>query len=147
MIVDSHKKTIAKTIVYRIIAVITIALLSLAFGASNSTAGGIAIFILVFGCTFYYIHDRLWTHTNWLRTDDGFDKVSRSAIKTAIYRIVTLIVAFFLAKLTFTDSNSSALAFTISQSAANMVLYYIVERVFNLLSWGKIELPDEPISE
>jgi len=147
MIVETHKRTVAKTIVYRILAVISIALLSLAFGASNSTAGGIALFILVFGCTFYYIHDRLWTRTNWLRDQAGFDKVSRSAIKTAIYRIVTLIVAFFLAKLTFTDNNGSALAFTVAQSAVNMILYYIVERVFNLLSWGKIEQTDEPVTE
>jgi uncharacterized membrane protein len=135
---ETQSRTIVKAVVYRILAVISIMVLSLFFGASAATAGKIGLTVVIIGTAIYYIHERVWLFTSWLRTDNGSDKISRSLCKTIIYRVLTLMAGIILGKVFLTDSNSMATLFGILQSLINMTLFYIVERAFNKIQWGKI---------
>lgn len=134
---ESHTRTLTKTVVYRILSVIAIILLSLAFGASDAVAGVLGLGSVVLGTVAYYIHDRVWLKFSWL-TDHNSESRWRSLIKSVTYRLIAMGLAFTMAKLFLTNSNSAAAAFTIAQMAINFVLFFIVERVFNLIAWGRV---------
>jgi uncharacterized membrane protein len=140
---ETHIRTVTKTVVYRVLSVIAIILLSLAFGASDAVAGALGLGAVVLGTIAYYIHDRVWLRFAWL-TSDNSESQLRSLIKSVTYRLIAMGLAFAMAKLFLTSSNSSAAAFTIAQMAINFVLFFIVERVFNLIAWGKV---DDAVSE
>ena len=133
---ETHRRTLTKTVLYRLLSVIAIFVLSLAFGASGSTAGVLGLGAVVFGTLAYYVHDRVWLRFAWLTHGDQETK-SRSLIKSVTYRIVVLFIAFGLAKVFLTASTETALLFTVIQMVINFALYYLVERVFNFISWGK----------
>jgi uncharacterized membrane protein len=140
---ETHIRTVTKTVVYRVLSVIAIILLSLAFGASDAVAGALGLGAVVFGSIAYYIHDRVWLRFAWLASNNNESQL-RSLIKSVTYRLIAMGIAFAMAKLFLTSSNSSAAAFTITQMAINFVLFFVVERVFNLIAWGKV---DDAVSE
>jgi len=135
---ETHARTVLKAIVYRILSVISIITLSLLFGASQQTAGIMGLVVVVVGTTIYYIHDRIWVKFSWLISKDaGKDLISRSLIKTIIYRTITTLVGIIIARIILTESTSTAIEFAISQAIVNALLFYIVERVANLIPWGR----------
>ena len=140
---ETHIRTVTKTVVYRVLSVIASILLSLAFGASDAVAGALGLGAVVLGTIAYYIHDRVWLRFAWLTSDNSESRL-RSLIKSVTYRLIAMGLAFAMAKLFLTSSNSAAAAFTIAQMAINFVLFFVVERVFNLIAWGKV---DDAVSE
>jgi len=135
---ETHARTVVKAIIYRILSVISVITLSLFFGASQQTAGIMGLVVVVVGTAIYYIHDRIWLKFSWLISNEsGKDFISRSLLKTIIYRTITTLVGIAIARILLTDSTSTAIGFAVSQAIINAVLFYIVERVSNLISWGK----------
>ena len=135
---ETQTRTIVKAIIYRVFSVVAIMLLSLLFGASMASAGAVGLIVIVLGTTIYYIHDRLWLLTPWARNDQGIDDVKRSVIKTIIYRAITMCLAYLVAIFVIKSSSSSAVLFAVAQALTNMILFFIVERVFNFIFWGKV---------
>jgi len=138
MIKETHARTVVKAAIYRVLSVIAIMSLTLLFGGSLASAGKVGLAVIVFGTAVYYIHERLWVRAGWGRNIEGFDYVKRSVVKTIIYRGLTMVIAFLIAKAFITGSNTNAAAFSIAQALTNMCLFFIVERVFNKIAWGKI---------
>lgn len=138
MIRETHARTITKAIIYRILSVIAIMLITLAFGGTIEQAMSVGAVVIVLGTTIYYIHDRIWVRTNWYRSLEGKDNHWRSILKTIIYRLVTMTAAFFIATFILGSSGGAATGFAIAQAVTNMTLFYIVERVFNSINWGRI---------
>lgn len=138
LVKETHARTTVKTVLYRVLSIIAVMLITVAFGASAATAGKVGLVVLIAGTAIYYLHDRVWLWFGWDRNNLGDDTIKRSVAKTIVYRIIVMIVAFITAKVFVTDSNSTALAITISQMAVNLVLYYIIERWFNRIQWGKL---------
>ena len=135
---ETHGRTVAKTVIYRILSILLVMGITLAFGASASTAGKVGLVVLIGGTIIYYLHDRIWLWFGWNRDNIGTDSVWRSVAKTILYRILVLILAFATARVFVTDNNSDAAIWTIVQMIATMILYYICERVFNRIQWGKV---------
>ena len=135
---ETQARTIVKAIIYRFFSVVAIMLLSLLFGASMSSAGIVGLIVIVVGTAIYYAHDRLWLLTNWARNDQGIDDVKRSVIKTIIYRAITMVVSYLIAIFVIKSNSSNAVLFAIAQALTNMTFFFIVERVFNFISWGKV---------
>lgn len=134
---ETHLRTTIKAIIYRVLSVIAIICLSLAFGASTTTAGIMGLVVVIMGTTIYYIHERIWLKYKWL-TFSGKDAVTRSLIKTVIYRAITTLVGIVIARVVLTDTTAAAIEFTLAQAATNMILFFIVERIANLISWGRV---------
>ena len=135
---ETPARTIVKAVIYRFFSVVAIMLLSLLFGASMASAGIVGLIVIVAGTTIYYIHDRLWLRTRWARNEQGIDDIKRSLLKTIIYRALTMIVSFLIAIFVLKSNNSNAVLFAVAQAITNMTFFFIVERAFNLISWGKI---------
>lgn len=140
MINETRVRTLTKTVSYRILSVIAIVLLALAFGADSAIAGILGMGAVVLGSTSYYLHDRVWLKFGFL-TQDTNEKPVRSLVKSITYRIIVLMIAFGLTRSFLTTSNATAATFTLIQMVINFILYYTVERVFNRISWGK-KLPE-----
>jgi uncharacterized membrane protein len=138
MIKETQTRTIVKAVIYRFFSVVAIMLLSLLFGASMSSAGIVGLIVIVVGTAIYYVHDRLWLLTGWARSEQGVDAIERSAIKTVIYRAITMVVSYLIAIFVIKSSNSNAVLFAIAQALTNMTFFFVVERVFNHIAWGKI---------
>ena len=134
---ETHARTLAKAVLYRILSVVAIMLLTIAFGGTVATAGKVGLAVIVLGTTIYYIHERVWIRYGWARLE-GLDKARRSLVKTVIYRVLTMIAMFIIVKFIVGSSNSTAVAFSIAQAVVNMALFYGMERVFNMISWGKV---------
>ena len=62
---DSHSRTVAKTISWRIIATITTALLVYIFTGDFTIAVEVGALEAVLKLLFYYLHERGWSHIAW----------------------------------------------------------------------------------
>jgi uncharacterized membrane protein len=144
--VESKLRTVSKTVVYRILCTIGVGLLSLALGADGATAGLMALVSFVLGTIMYYVHDRVWNKISWRRDAEGKESPLRSLIKTIIYRILVVIVIMLTARLILTEDNNIAVAFAIGQFVINMILYYVVERVANLVQKGRIKMDNDIVT-
>ena len=60
----------------------------------------------------------------------------RSVLKAVSWRIVCLIVAFVIADIFIGDHAESAYI-SIATNSVNFVLYYLHERFWNRISWGR----------
>ena len=134
---ESHLRTIAKLVVYRVIVIITLMLLVLAWGGSEAQAGTVGLAVLIVGSIAYYLHDRAWGLIPWARSLAAVDAKKRSVVKTITYRLIIVVVAFVTFKIIGMDNSQSA-SLAVVQALVNMFFYYAVERVFNRLSWGKV---------
>jgi adenylylsulfate kinase len=62
---ETHKRTIAKTISWRIIATITTALLVFIFTGNFTMAVEVGALEAVLKLLFYYLHERGWSYIAW----------------------------------------------------------------------------------
>jgi len=62
---DSRKRSIVKTITFRIIASITTMILVFIFTDNFTLAGIIGILDLISKLAIYYLHERVWNKTSW----------------------------------------------------------------------------------
>lgn len=136
-VTETHVRTIAKAVIYRIISVVISFFLGLAFGATVSQALQLGAASLIIGSVHYYLYDRLSLLIPWGRVD-GVDSKWRSIIKTVIYRITVIIVMMIMARVIFMDSNWLAFLMSSIKFVTHAITYFTLERVFNKISWGKI---------
>jgi uncharacterized membrane protein len=62
---EMRKRTILKTITFRIIATITTMILILIFTGNLALAGAVGSIDMVAKIVIYYIHERVWNKTKW----------------------------------------------------------------------------------
>ncbi len=62
---DSHKRSIAKTITFRVISSVVTMLLVYYFSGNWTMAGTIGILDAVLKLFIYYFHERAWEHVLW----------------------------------------------------------------------------------
>lgn len=137
---ETHARTVTKTVAYRALSVLWTVLLAASFGATVEQALSIGALVIVIGSSVYYVHDRAWLLLGWRRDGEGFDSIRRSLAKTAVYRMLMMIASFLTALLVISGStNQSAALFSVLQMLTGLASYYIVERMFNRLAWGKIK--------
>ncbi len=66
-IMDTHKRTIIKTITWRIIATLTTVIVIYLWTGDLSVALGSGLVANAFKTIFYYIHERMWNLTDFGR--------------------------------------------------------------------------------
>ena len=136
-LIETHTRTIAKTVSYRIgNTLITFLMTFLLFGVSAALAGSLAIAQIILGSLIFYLHDRVWLKSSWA-TENNTDGQKRSIVKTISYRLIVLVAGFIVARLIITNSNETAAWWTITSMALSMVFYYIHERIWVKITWGK----------
>lgn len=138
---ELYSRTFIKGIVYRISHLTSLTIISQLFGATAVQSGLMLLIVIFVGFTIYYTHDRLWLLFGWDRSEVD-DTVFRSIVKTVTYRVITFaITVFVFGMLIMGVPFLQALSFSITDQVVAISLFFIIERVFNAISWGKIPEP------
>jgi len=139
MMTDAHKRTLIKTISYRVINTsITFLMTFLLFGVSAALAAALALAQIVVGSIIFYAYDRVWLRVSWAQ-ENMVEFAKRSIVKTIGYRLIVLCAGFITARLILTSSNETAAWWTITLMVLSMIFYYIHERIWLKIKWGRIE--------
>ena len=134
---DTHTKTLAKTITYRVISTMITVLLTLAFGGNIWQAITMGSIMMSSAVLHYYIYDRIWLYIAWQRSETGDDSRIRTLVKSIIYRITAIIITAAIARAVWADTNLVAFAMASVKFVVNLVAYFAVERMFNAIKWGR----------
>lgn len=70
--------------------------------------------------------------------NNSHDKALRSLVKTLTYRVVIIISVFWVAFMV-TGRADFAAGFSLISNAINTVLYFIHERIWSRINWGRIK--------
>lgn len=146
LVKETHLRTIVKSAVYRISSVTLAISLTLVYGATLSQALSFGVVSLIWGLCWFYTFDRLWLLTGWNRDSDGQDSKARSIIKAVIYRLFVVLFVAITSRVMWTDSNFTALLMAGSQFVTNILTYFLLERIWNRVAWGKIFPVEEPVA-
>ena len=138
LIKETHLRTTLKAAIYRVLSVSLAISLTMIYGATLEQALSFGAIALLVGMIWFYLYDRVWLFIPWHRNNEGEDTKTRSAIKSILYRIVVISMTMVTARAVFTDSNFTAMLMAGSQFVTNMLLYFILERIWNQIAWGKI---------
>jgi uncharacterized membrane protein len=144
---DSHSRSIAKGVSWRFFATLDTILLSYLFTSSIGNSlkiGGTELFTKIF---LFYLHERLWSklHIGTRKVmKDGVEVWEelhwRSVVKGISWRIVgttdTIIIATF-----FTGDFSKALSIGATELITKIALFWLHERVWMKIKWGKLDAP------
>ena len=138
MIRETYLRTVYKTIVYRIFAVLSVSLLAYALSGSFDAAFQVGAIVIFAGSAIYFLHDRIWSILNIKRRAmDGEELRVRSLAKTITYRAIIFVIAFFVGATVVSDGDPMiATYFSIGQGVLNFLCYYFVERIFNRYKVG-----------
>lgn len=137
---ENHTRSILKTISWRILLTISHFINGWIVTGSILVGLKIAGWSLVVNSGLYWLHERVWNWFQWNRrpADNRFfkDGHPRTTTKMITWR---LIVNFsnFLIPYFITGSLGKAGAFFTMAVIVNMTLYYLHERVWNLIKFGK----------
>ena len=131
---DTHKRTIAKTISWRIIAIIITVLGIYLFGHPWSLALSAGVIINIIKTFFYYAHERVWAEIYWQHIKKQ-DSHLRTFVKTVSWKIITTVVTAGV--MLFYVPWKMALLSGFSINFVKAIFYYFHERVWNLSTFGR----------
>jgi len=134
--VDSNTRTVVKTLSYRTAVAVSIFLAALAM---NYSAGfGLTFVVLSYtvGFASFWIQEKLWNMVSWQRIENNDTRI-RSIAKTVTWRLWSMFVLFVLGMI-LGLSSAHALGWTIVTNILFIVVHYTHERIWNLITWGKL---------
>jgi len=133
---DTRKRIIAKTITFKILAMSVAFLLTLFFTGNKETAAFLAIANSITTLIGFYLHEKIWTKYKWQITDNK-ENIKRSLVKTITYKIWIFTVGT-LTKWAVLGDFLMALHIGILKNLITSVIYFLHERIWQKISWGKL---------
>jgi len=64
---DTHPRSIAKSVSYRVLSVAVDATVAYLFTHNIALSAGIVLFVDTYSTVLYYVHERIWAHIRWGR--------------------------------------------------------------------------------
>ena len=135
---DGHARALVKGISWRIIGTLDTFLWSLLITKQAFSAGSIASLETVTKVALFYGHERAWRLIDWAP-----DAHLRSLIKAISWRLIGSLDTFMLSLLV-TGSAKYAVSIATAEALTKIVLYYLHERAWRLIKWGRLEAPPQP---
>ena len=131
--VDSHARALAKAVSWRLVGTIDTFVWSWLITGHPTAAGAIASMETVTKIALYYVHERLWRLIRWAPNAH-----LRSLIKAVTWRVVGGMDTFMLS---FIVTGSAKLAISIAsvEAVTKIALYYLHERVWRAVAWGRLD--------
>jgi uncharacterized membrane protein len=138
---ETHHRTIGKVITLRIL--FTIIHIVVGYISTGSWMQGVQIAGInaILATILYWIHERVWNRPQWNRKEvDG--KVwneghPRTIGKSISWRIVATIFLNFLTPYLISGSWGSAAIYAGVSTIVNATFFYLHERAWNMVRWGK----------
>jgi uncharacterized membrane protein len=137
---EQHKRTIVKAISWRVLLTISHFVNGFIITGSLASAAAIAGWSAVINTGLYWLHERGWNWFQWNRKPaDGLfftDGQPRTVTKMITWRIIVNFTNFLIPYF-MTGSFGKAAAFFTIAVFVNMALFYIHDRLWNRVTWGK----------
>lgn len=136
---ELNKRSIAKTISFRICLTVSHVVNALIATGSWATALQIAGLAAVINSVIYWLHERAWAHGGWARGIHDtyfYERWTRSTAKMLTWRVV-ITASNVLIPYVVTGSWGSAVLFAGLATAVNMIIYWAHERAWNLTVWAR----------
>lgn len=137
---EKHVRTLIKVITWRVLLTISHTINGLIVTGSLAMGLKIAGWSLVINSVLYWMHERAWNWWQWNRRPDNNkffkDGHPRTATKMITWRVIVNFSNFFIPYF-MTGSWGQATVFLTISVFINMALFYLHERSWNLIHWGK----------
>lgn len=137
---ETHGRSVAKTLTVRVLFTLSHFLngyIVTGTWALSAQIAGVATLINMF---LFWAHERAWNWAQWNRNPaDGLmfkDGQPRTISKSVTWRIL-ITCSNFLIPYFLTGSMGKALAFLTIATFLNIAIYYLHERAWNRIGWGK----------
>ena len=130
---DGHARAFAKGVSWRVVGTADTFLWSLLITHQPWSAGSIASLETFTKIALFYVHERVWRLLRFAP-----DSHARSIIKAFSWRFVGSLDTFLLA-LIFTGKLKYAVTIATAEALTKIALFYLHERAWRLVSWGRLE--------
>jgi uncharacterized membrane protein len=141
---DSHTRSFVKGVTWRALGTLDTILLSFIVTGSIGDALKIGFTEILTKIILFYLHERVWNIIPFGRIHGVGPTHSRSLVKGITWRIVgtldTMMVAYFI-----TGKPLSALTIGGFEVFTKIGLFYLHERVWGRLKWGRIMTEDQAL--
>jgi uncharacterized membrane protein len=126
---------LAKGVSWRIIGTLDTFVWTLLITKQPVSAGSVASLETITKIALFYGHERAWRLIPWAPNAH-----LRSLIKAVSWRVVGSFDTFILSYLV-TGSAKWAVSIATAEALTKIVLYYLHERAWRLVRWGRMEAP------
>lgn len=130
---ETHGRALAKAVSWRVIGTADTFLWSYFITREPASAGAIASMETFTKIALFYVHERLWRLLPWAP-----NARARSLIKAFSWRAMGSLDTFMLS-LIVTGSGKYAISIASAEAVTKVVLYYIHERVWRRVRWGRLD--------
>lgn len=136
---DAHWRSFTKGVSWRIIGTLDTFVWSLLITGKPFSAASIATLETITKIVLFYGHERLWHLVPW--SPDGH---GRAFAKAVSWRFVGSLDTFFLS-LIVTGKLHYAVSIASVEALTKIVLYYLHERAWRLIRWGRHRASGLPV--
>jgi uncharacterized membrane protein len=133
-----HGRALAKGVTWRVIGTLDTFLWSLLITKQAVSAGSIASLETFTKIALFYVHERVWRLIPF-----GPESHLRSWTKAVSWRLVGSADTFLLS-LIVTGNASYAVSIASAEAVTKVVLYYLHERIWRSVAWGRLEAAEPP---
>jgi uncharacterized membrane protein len=130
---ESHARAVAKAVSWRAVGTADTFLWSWLITGHPVAAGAIASLETFTKIFLFYLHERLWRLLRWAP-----NARLRSLSKAVSWRVVGSIDTFVLS-LFITKNAKHAVSIAVAEIATKIVLYYLHERAWRKVPWGRLD--------
>ncbi len=147
---ETHPRSVAKTLTIRVL--FSLSHLVNGFIVSGSWIIGAQILgvAAVINMCLHWLHERAWNYAQWNRkpgdTNMFVDGQPRTISKSITWRMLITFNNFMIPYI-MTGSWKAAVAFLTIATVMNIVIYYLHERAWNRVTWGKTVLDQQDTSD
>jgi len=132
---ETHARALLKAVTWRAVGTVDTFVWSWLVTGHSGQAGKIAATEVLTKIIIYYFHELIWRK---LPLDP--DGRTRSLAKAITWRLVGSLDTFMLSLL-FTGDASDALSIASAEAITKVALYYVHERAWRKVPWGRLEKP------
>lgn len=133
---DTHSRTIVKAVTFRIQTIILHWIITYLFTSNSHTATKMVFIITTINMVYYWLQERFFTRIAYGWKDTDLKR--RSFLKAVLYKVFSLITSFTVGYLVL-GSLEQATVLTAIKHATALVDFYLFERVWNKISWGRTQ--------
>ena len=145
---ETNRRSVVKALTWRVIASLdTTVIAYFVTGGDIKKALAIGGFEVITKMVIYFFHERAWNKIKWGKRIEDLpgvktaDTKRRSVVKATTWRVLGTLDTFILASI-FTKSVKHASSIAIIEVFTKPVLYFLHERFWNSVFWGKREFQE-----
>ena len=142
---DSHIRSVVKGITWRITGTIDTICLALIVTGTFVNAVKIGFTEVFTKVILYYLHERIWNAVPYGRIHGVGPTHARSLVKGISWRALgtldTIVISYFI-----TGQWISAIKIGVFEIVTKIVLFYLHERVWGRVKWGRIIQKTQPVA-